>query len=356
MTLAGKIKVIVVDDSALMRKMVSEILASDRDIDVVATAPDPYIAREQIKRHDPDVVTLDIEMPKMDGLSFLEKIMTLRPTPVIMVSSLTQSGADATVRALELGAVDCFGKPQIDLTAGLQAAGAELIEKVKTAATARVKPYDPSAAARGKVLSGLSFGTTEKVIAVGASTGGVEALTDIITRLPADAPAMLVAQHMPVRFTSSLADRLNSKSQAAVSTARDGERVLPGHVYIAPGPEHLELARSGANYVCRYSNAPPVNGHRPSVDVLFKSVARAAGASAVGVILTGMGADGAEGLFDMRQAGAATFGQDEDTCIVYGMPKMAKSKGGVETELPLDRLAEAVLRRCGEPAARKVPV
>ena len=350
------IKVVVVDDSALMRQMLTEMLSSDPEIEVVSSAPDPLVAREQIKRHDPDVVTLDIEMPKMDGLSFLEKIMTLRPTPVVMVSSLTQAGADATIRALELGAVDCFGKPQIDLKAGLQEASAELIAKVKTAARARVKAYNPSSRPATVAGAGLSFGTTEKIIAIGASTGGVEALTEIITQLPPDSPAVLVAQHMPVRFTSSLADRLDGKSHVAVATAQDGERVLPGHVYIAPGPDHLELSRSGANYVCRYSGAPPVSGHRPSVDVLFNSVAQAAGANAVGLILTGMGSDGAQGLLRMRESGARTFGQDEATCVVYGMPRAAKAEGAVETELPLSALTEAILRSCGDPAERKVRV
>ena len=354
--MADKIKVIVVDDSALMRQMMTEMLSSDPEIEVVAAAPDPLVAREKIKRHDPDVITLDIEMPKMDGLSFLEKIMTLRPMPVVMVSSLTQTGAEATIRALELGAVDCFGKPQIDLKSGLLEASAELIAKVKTAARARVKAYNPTSAPAKPAGEGLSFGTTEKIIAIGASTGGVEALTEIITHLPPDSPAVLVAQHMPVRFTSSFADRLDGKSYVSVSTAQDGERVLPGHVYIAPGPDHLELSRSGANYICRYSSAPPVSGHRPSVDVLFNSVATTAGANAVGLILTGMGSDGADGLLRMRESGATTFGQDEPSCVVYGMPRAAMAKGGVETELPLSKLADAVLASCGEPAERKVRV
>lgn len=354
--MAEKIKVIVVDDSALMRQMMTEMLSSDSEIEVVAAAPDPLVAREQIKRHDPDVITLDIEMPKMDGISFLEKIMTLRPMPVVMVSSLTQAGADATIRALELGAVDCFGKPQIDLKAGLREAAAELIYKVKTAARARVKAYNPTSGPAKPAGAGLSFGTTEKIIAIGASTGGVEALKEIITKLPPDAPAVLIAQHMPVRFTSSFADRLDKNSYVSVATAQDGERVLPGHVYIAPGPDHLELSHSGANYICRYSAAPPVSGHRPSVDVLFNSVATTAGANAVGLILTGMGNDGADGLRRMRECGATTFGQDETSCVVYGMPRVAMAKGAVETELPLAKIADAILTSCGEPKHRGVRV
>jgi two-component system chemotaxis response regulator CheB len=341
------VRVLIVDDSALVRQMLSELLASDPGIAVVGTAPDPIVARQKIKDLNPDVVTLDIEMPNMDGLAFLEKIMTLRPTPVLMVSSLTQKGADATLSALELGAVDCIGKPTVDLRHGLAALREELVAKVKAAATARVAGRRlRQTAATGALKTGPGYSSTEKIIAIGASTGGVEALKDVIVALPANSPAIVVTQHMPEHFTASFAARLDRNCAVTVSEAADGVRVLPGHVYIAPGNRHLELARSGANYVCRLTDEPPVSGHRPSVDVLFHSVARAAGANAVGVILTGMGKDGAAGLREMRAAGARTLGQDEATCVVYGMPKAAMMAGGVEVELPLERIAGEMLKLC----------
>lgn len=352
-----KIKVAVVDDSALMRQMLSAMLSADPDIEVVGTAPDPHVARQLIRTHNPDVITLDIEMPKMDGLSFLEKIMMLRPMPVVMVSSLTQEGAEATLHALELGAVDFVGKPTSDLQHGLKAKGSEIVAKVKDAAKARIRPIRKDrnqSSNRAIVPNGYS--STEKIVAIGASTGGVEALRDVICALPADSPAILVTQHMPAKFTLAFANRLNTNAQVAVCEASDGQRVLPGHVYIAPGDYHLKLGRSGANYICRLDDGPLVSGHRPSVDVLFRSAAKFAGANAVGVILTGMGKDGAQGLLEMRQAGASTLGQNEATCVVYGMPKVAFELNAVEKQWPLSNIPEQMLRQCSSGAVRSIRV
>jgi two-component system chemotaxis response regulator CheB len=348
------IRVLVVDDSALVRQMLSQLLASDPAIAVVGAAPDPLVAREMIKSLNPDVVTLDIEMPRMDGLAFLEKIMTLRPMPVVMISSLTQKGADTALRALEIGAVDYIAKPIIGLCDGFRALRDEIVTKVKAAAQAQVRPLGGEAAKAPRPKGG--YRSSEKVIAVGASTGGVEALQRLLTAFPADAPAILVTQHMPALFTASFASRLDRLCAVTVRQAQDQERVLPGHVYIAPGGLHLELARSGANYICRVLDQAPVSGHRPSVDVLFRSVARAAGANAVGIILTGMGCDGAAGLLDMRRAGASTVGQNEATCMVYGMPKAAHDCGATELELPIGMIAEHVLLQCRAMAERAVRV
>ena len=354
---AAAIRMLVVDDSALMRQMLSAMLQSDPEIEVVGAAPDPFVAREKIKKLIPDVVTLDIEMPKMDGLTFLEKIMTLRPMPVVMVSSLTQEGADATLQALELGAVDFVAKPASDLQQGLAAKQDEIIAKVKMAAKARVK-----SGGRGNLTTKVrpqlrsAIASTEKVVAIGASTGGVEALREVVTVLPADCPAVLIAQHMPAQFTSHFAQRLNGICQVSVCEASDGQRALPGHVYIAPGDRHLELGRSGANYICRLHNGTEVSGHRPSVDVLFRSAANVAGKNAVGVQLTGMGKDGARGLLEMRNAGSATFRQDEASCVIYGMPKAAFELGAVETQLHLSRMAEGFLAACSDMNVRLVRV
>lgn len=339
----SKIKVLVVDDSAFVRQVLTEMLAKDPGIQVVGAAPNPIIAREMIKSLSPDVLTLDVEMPRMDGLSFLEKIMTLRPMPVVMISSLTQQGADAALRALELGAFDYVAKPSVGLIDGLARLQEEIVLKIKAAATARIRPLSQQRPAR--VATGATFRSSEKIIAIGASTGGVEALQELLSAFPADCPAIVVAQHMPPMFTASFAARLNQWCAVTVSQAIDGERVLPGHVYIAPGGFHLELARNGANYVCSVKEDPLVSGHRPSVDVLFRSVARAAGANAVGIILTGMGRDGAAGLLEMRSAGASTIGQDESTCVVYGMPKAAHDIGASEAEYPLQKIAGQALKR-----------
>jgi two-component system chemotaxis response regulator CheB len=350
------IRVLIVDDSAFVRQVLTQMMSADPEILVVGAAPDPFVAREMIKTLNPDVVTLDIEMPRMDGLAFLEKIMALRPTPVVMISSLTQKGADAALRALAMGAVDYIAKPMIGLSEGFAALKGEIIEKIKVAAKARVRAPSADRSATVRLAPGHHYSSSEKVVAVGASTGGVEALQDLLTAFPPDAPAILVTQHMPAMFTAGFASRLDQFCAMTVSQAKDGERVLPGHVYIAPGGLHLELARSGANYVCRVNDRAPVSGHRPSVDVLFRSVASAAGANAVGIILTGMGSDGANGLLEMRRVGASTIGQDEASCVVYGMPKAAFDCGAIEIELPIRKIAQQVLHHCETIASRGVRV
>ena len=350
------IRVLIVDDSSFVRQVLTEMLSRDRAIEMVGAAPNPLVAREMIKALNPDVLTLDIEMPQMDGLLFLEKIMSLRPMPVVMISSLTQKGADTALRALELGAVDYVAKPAIGLADGLAGLAEEIVAKIKIAASARVKPLPGGKPATPRLSLGASFNSSEKIIAVGASTGGVEALQQFLMAFPADAPAILVTQHMPAMFTASFANRLDNCCLVSVSQAKDGERVLPGHAYIAPGGYHLELARNGANYTCRVHEQPLVSGHRPSVDVLFRSVAKAAGANAVGIILTGMGKDGAAGLLEMRRVGASTIGQDEATCVVYGMPKAAADCGAVEIELALAKIPGQALDRCQSMSGRGVRV
>lgn len=336
------VKVLIVDDSALMRQMLSELLGSDSRLEVVGVAPDPMIARERIKALNPDVITLDIEMPHMDGLAFLERLMALRPMPVVIVSTLTQKGADAALRALELGAADCVAKPLLDLRAGFDALRDELVSKVLTAAkcrpVARSRKPEPSRLVLDPHLSATGW-----IVAIGASTGGVEALQEILTALPVNGPATLITQHMPAGFTKSFARRLDERCAMSVCEASHGQRVVPGHIYIANGSQHLELARSGAHFTCRLHDGAAVSGHRPSVDVLFSSVANSAGCNSVGVILTGMGHDGAAGLLEMRRAGARTRGQDENSCLIYGMPNAAKLLGGVETERPLSKLAAEIL-------------
>lgn len=350
------IRVLIVDDSALVRQMLTNILESDPAIIVVGAAPDPLMAREMVKALNPDVLTLDIEMPRMDGLAFLDKIMRLRPMPVVMISSLTQRGAEVALRALEMGALDFVGKPTVGLVQGFEALRDEIVATVKAAAAARIRPAPAQRKQVLRAVSKANFSSTEKLIAVGASTGGVEALYTLLVGFPADAPAMLITQHMPAAFTENFAKRLDQQCAVSVSQAQDGARVLPGHAYIAPGGRHLELARSGANYICRVHDGPPVSGHRPSVDVLFHSVAQMAGGDAVGVILTGMGKDGAQGLLEMRRAGASTIGQDEASCVVYGMPKAALDCGAVEVELPLAKIADQILHHCRTTAQRSVRV
>lgn len=341
-------KVVVVDDSALMRQMLTAILEQAPDIEVAGTAANPHLARELIKKVNPDVVTLDIEMPGMDGLAFLEKIMRLRPMPVVMISSLTQAGASATVTALEIGAVDFVAKPTEDLKDGLLAKADEIITKVRSAASVSAVKLERLTAP--KRWTSIDFDTTEQIIAIGASTGGVAAIGEIISAMPANAPAILIVQHMPDRFTGSFAARLNKQVAMTVKEATHKERVLPGHVYIAPGDRHLRLGRSGANYVCELDDSSPVTGHRPSVDVLFSSVAKAAGKRAIGVILTGMGKDGANGMLEMRDAGAATIGQDEASAVVYGMCKVAYDNGAVQSQLPLERIAPSIIAQCKKQA------
>lgn len=354
---SDKISVLVIDDSALIRRLLSELINAQADMQVVATAPDPLIARELIKRHDPDVLTLDVEMPRMDGLDFLERLMRLRPMPVLMVSSLTDQGSEVTLKALELGAIDYIAKPKVDIVSGMTTYQNLIAEKIRTCAAAKVSAKtrlrrDQAAEQRIKAVAAssqqVSYRSTEKIIFVGASTGGTEAIKEFLIDLPADMPAILITQHMPENFTRTFAERLDREGALRVKEAVHQERLLPGHVYIAPGNRHLEVSRSGANYMTRLIDSEPVNRHRPSVDVLFLSAARYAGANAVGVILTGMGRDGAAGLLQMRQAGAYTLAQDEASCVVFGMPKEAIAMGAVDEVLPLADLPARVIEQLGQ--------
>ncbi len=351
-----RIRVLIVDDSAMVRQILSEILGTDPQIEVVGTAGDAHIAREKIKQLNPDVLTLDVEMPKMDGLTFLRNLMRLRPMPVVMVSSLTERGADITLDALALGAVDYLSKPKIDLAATLRDYSEELIEKVKIAAVASVRALDSRANATASLVysprysadavlakaAAKTLRTTDSVIAIGASTGGVEAIKDVLMAMPPDSPGIVITQHIPKAFSTPFARRMNDCCRLTVEEATDGRQVLPGHAYIAPGDQHLLLVRDGARYVCRLDNGLPVNRHKPSVDVLFRSVAQNAGRNAIGVILTGMGKDGAQGLREMRDVGCQTIAQDQESSVVWGMPGEAVAVGAAEQVLPLGRIAAAL--------------
>lgn len=342
-----KIRVLCVDDSALVRSLMTEIINSQPDMEVVATAPDPLVARELIKQHNPDVLTLDVEMPRMDGLDFLDRLMRLRPMPVVMVSSLTERGSEVTLRALELGAVDFVTKPKLGLRDGLMEYTDLIADKIRAAAASR-----PRQAVRGgprkPMLTARPFSTTEKLVMIGASTGGTEAIRQVLEPLPPNSPAIMITQHMPAGFTRSFVQRLDSLCAMQVHEAEDGQRVLPGHVYLAPGGvAHMKLARSGANYIVRLDPSEPVNRHRPSVDVLFHSAAEVAGRNAVGVLLTGMGKDGAQGLLAMKKAGAVTFAQDEASCVVFGMPREALHIGAADEAVPLSEISERILASAG---------
>jgi len=344
----NKIKVLCVDDSALIRSVMTEIINSQPDMTVVGTAADPLVARELIKQTNPDVLTLDVEMPRMDGLEFLEKLMRLRPMPVLMVSSLTERGSEIAFTALELGAVDFVTKPKLGVRDGLLNYTELIATKIRAAAAARLLPSRRSTAAKPAGVPGEAplrspLLSTEKLIIIGASTGGTEAIRDVLQPLPSDSPAVMIAQHMPPGFTKSFAQRLDGLCRITVKEAEHGERVLPGYAYIAPGGFHLSLARSGANYVAHLDQEPPVNRHRPSIDVLFDSVAKHAGRNAIGVILTGMGKDGAEGLLRMKQAGAYTLAQDEASCVVFGMPREAIALGAAHEVAPLSEMSRRVL-------------
>jgi two-component system chemotaxis response regulator CheB len=348
-----RIKVLIVDDSALVRRMLTEMLSSDPSITVLGAAHDAYDAREKIKALNPDVLTLDVEMPRMDGLTFLRNLMRLRPMPVIMVSSLTARGAEVTLDALSIGAVDYLSKPKIDLAATLGDYKEELIAKVKAAASARLRSPSASAAATADVVLAKrapqrQLRTTERIIAIGASTGGTEAIKDVLIHLPPDTPGIVITQHIPKLFSGAFARRMDSICQLSVCEAEDGQQVLRGHAYIAPGDKHLRLVRDGARYVCRLDEGPPVNRHKPSVDVLFRSVAQEAGRNAIGVILTGMGKDGAVGLKEMRDAGSRTIAQDEATSIVWGMPGEAVAVGAAADVLPLGEIHSRVLALADE--------
>lgn len=337
----GKIRVLCVDDSALIRSILSNIVNNQPDMEMVATAPDPLIARDLIKRFNPDVLTLDVEMPRMDGLDFLERLMRLRPMPVIMVSSLTSKGSEITLNALELGAVDFVTKPQMRLQDGMQQYSEIIVEKIRMAAAVNINHLERRTVP-ARIISSPLVGS-EKIIAIGSSTGGTEALRQVLVPMPRTCPGVVITQHMPSGFTRSFAERLDKLCQISVKEAEDGDRVLPGHAYIAPGDLHMELTRSGANYHVKLNQLPPVNRHRPSVDVLFKSVAQFAGKNAVGVILTGMGNDGARGMLEMSKAGAHTLAQSEKTCVVYGMPREAVALKSVSEIVDLEDMTQRLL-------------
>ncbi|VAW98216.1 Chemotaxis response regulator protein-glutamate methylesterase CheB [hydrothermal vent metagenome] len=353
----SKIKVLIVDDSALVRKILTEILNSDEEIEVVGTAQDPLIARDKIKQLKPDVITLDVEMPRMDGVTFLRNLMRLHPLPVVMISSLTEKGADITFDALEAGAIDFVAKPKIDVKDGLQEYTEEIVEKVKSASKAKVGMVSSSSATAKPVEKKLSadsviqkktgkkrFKTTDQIIALGASTGGTEAIKEVLIQMPPDSPGMVISQHIPEAFSGPFAERMDGVSAMTVCEAKDGQQILPGHVYIAPGSHHLLVERNGAQYICRLNDGERVNRHKPSVDVMFRSVAQNVGPNAIGVILTGMGDDGAKGLLEMKDTGAKTMIQDEKTSVVWGMPGSAAKLGAADNEYPLNRIATNIMK------------
>lgn len=343
------IRVLIVDDSALVRRILTELMSSEPGIEVVGTAGDAFVAREKIKALTPDVLTLDVEMPRMDGVTFLRNLMRLRPMPVVMVSSLTEHGAEITLEALAVGAVDYLPKPKIDLAATLADYREELVAKIRVAAQARVRRYEersplvvqPNLTTDAVLPPGAPprLRTTDRIIAIGASTGGTEAIKEVLLDLPADTPGIVITQHIPKAFSAAFARRMNGICPMTVCEAEDGQQVLPGHVYIAPGDQHLLIVRSGARYICKLDAGPPVNRHKPSVDVLFRSVAQQAGRNAIGAILTGMGKDGALGLKEMRDAGCPTIAQDEATSVVWGMPGAAVEAGAAAEVLPLRQIA-----------------
>ena len=349
-----KIKVLIVDDSALVRQMLTEMLNSAPDIEVIGVAHDPIMARDKIKALNPDVLTLDVEMPKMDGVTFLSNLMRLRPMPVVMVSSLTEKGADITLAALELGAVDFVSKPKTDLAHTLDEYSEEIIEKVRIASQAKVKAFDRGATSQ-KITGRLSadailekkkfskhFKTTDRILAIGASTGGTEAIKEVLLQLPADTPGTVITQHIPAAFSAPFAKRMNGLSAMTVCEASDGQQIVTGHVYIAPGDRHLIVERDGARFVCRLHDGPEVNRHKPSVDVMFRSIAQNVGSNAISVILTGMGNDGAEGMKEMKEAGAPTIAQDEKSSVVWGMPGEAVKLGCVDSIVSLSKVAAAI--------------
>ncbi|MBB3280412.1 chemotaxis response regulator protein-glutamate methylesterase [Mitsuaria sp. BK037] len=358
----AKTTVVVVDDSALVRSILTEIINRQPDMQCIGAASDPLAAREMIRNLNPDVITLDVEMPKMDGLDFLQRLMRLRPMPVVMVSTLTERGAEVTLKALELGAVDFVAKPKIGVADGIRALAQDITDKIRIAAKAHIRrlnapapaaaPGAPAAAGGAtpplkpaSPIANLGRLSTEKIIFIGASTGGTEATKDVLINLPADCPAVCITQHMPPGFTRSYAARLDGLCKIRVKEAQDGERILPGHGYIAPGGMHFSVERSGANYIARVQDGDPVNRHKPSVEVLFNSAARVVGQNALGIMLTGMGADGAKAMKTMKDAGSYNFVQDEATCVVFGMPREAINAGAADEVLPLQQIATRLIER-----------
>lgn len=337
----SKIKVLIVDDSAVVRKIFSEELSKYPDIEVVGVAPDPYVARDKIVNLKPDVITLDIEMPRMDGLTFLRKLMKYYPMPTIIVSSLTPQGGKLTLEAMDIGAVDVIAKPNSAYSVGDMSA--QLVEKIRGASRARLIKRDDTARTDSEPMRALAQ-TSNKVIAIGSSTGGTEALKAILTKMPPNSPGIVMVQHMPANFTTAFAARLNDLCQISVKEAQDNDSVTPGTALLAPGNYHMILRRSGARYYVEIKTGPMVHHQRPAVDILFKSTAKYAGANAIGVILTGMGADGAEGLLDMKQAGASTLAQDEKSCIVFGMPKEAIKLGAADKVVSLEHIASEIIK------------
>ena len=340
-----KIRVLVVDDSALVRHLLSEIINRQPDMQCVGAANDPLVAREMIRELNPDVLTLDVEMPRMDGLEFLGRLMRLRPMPVVMISTLTDAGADVTFRALELGAVDFVEKPRVGVAGGLNDLSRLIAEKIRVAATAKIRRVVGLEDKKKVTINPLGKISTEKMIFIGASTGGTEAIREVLSLLPADAPAVVITQHMPAGFTASFAARLHSLCHIAVSEATHGERILPGHAYVAPGGKQFRVARSGANYVAVVEDGPLVNRHKPSVEVLFKSGAEVVGRNAYGIMLTGMGSDGANAMRQMKDAGSFNYVQDEATCVVFGMPREAIVQGAAHEILPIGSIAPALVAR-----------
>lgn len=341
------IKVLVVDDSAIIRNFLTKELNKDPEIEVVGSATDPYIARDKVVQLKPDVITLDVEMPRMDGLTFLKKLMKFYPLPVIMVSAYTEAGCDTTLNALEFGAVDVMLKPQMDQKDRMAELSIQLIDKVKAAARVKIGKGAGDAKKKAETSSVLSQGlvkSTDKVIAIGASTGGTEALKEVLVRMPKNAPGIMIVQHMPENFTAAFAQRLNSQCTIEVKEAKNGDTLRSGMALLARGNEHLLLKKSGSRFYAEVKHAPLVCRHRPSVEVLFNSVAKCAEKKSIGVILTGMGHDGAQGLLNMRQAGAKTVAQDESSCVVFGMPKEAIKLNAAEKIVPLKNIAETILR------------
>ncbi|CAK0751583.1 protein-glutamate methylesterase/protein glutamine deamidase [Gammaproteobacteria bacterium] len=355
------IQVLVIDDSALIRSVLSEVINRERDMKVIGVAVDPLQARDKIKALNPDVLTLDVEMPRMDGLDFLERLMRLRPMPVVMVSALTEHGSEVALRALELGAVDIVAKPRLDIRRGIEEYAQEITDKIRAAACARLRiprSAPTSAPTQGSPppTARKMLRTSERVVVIGASTGGTEAIKEVLLGLPPDTPTILITQHMPAGFTKPFADRLDRLCRLRVQEAVHGERAMPGHAYIAPGDSHLFLRRSGADYLLGLNQEAPVNRHRPSVDVLFRSAAQEAGGNAIGVILTGMGKDGAAGMLELKQSGAHTIGQDEATCVVYGMPREAFMLGAVDEQAPLQEISSKLLHHLSRSGGRQLRV